>query len=67
MSEWKRVAMTVGPGNKEFVAKTFEHLKTDADLAGIREEKALAMLPEAERGRVAALIQKTSKASAGTP
>ena len=41
--------MTVGPGNKEEVAKTLTHWKTDADLAGIRDENELAKLPEDER------------------
>ena len=74
LSAWRRVDMTVGPGNKELVAKTLEHWKTDADLAGVREEKALAALPEAERAEwqslwddVAALIQKTRKGPSGTP
>jgi hypothetical protein len=31
------------------VAKTFQHWQRDPDLAGLREEAALAKLPEAER------------------
>ena len=41
--------MTVGPGNKEMVAKTMNHWKGDADLAGIRDDAELAKLPEDER------------------
>jgi eukaryotic-like serine/threonine-protein kinase len=49
LSAWKRVVMTVGPGNKELVAKTLAHWKGDADLAGVRDASALDKLPEAER------------------
>jgi len=49
LSAWKRVVMTVGPGNKETVAKTLKHWKSDSDLAGIRDEAELAKLPEEER------------------
>ena len=45
LSAWRRVALTVGPGNKETVAKTLQHWKVDADLAGIRDLKGLAKLP----------------------
>ena len=41
--------MTVGPGNKELVAKTLAHWKADADLAGIRDEAELAKLSKEER------------------
>jgi tetratricopeptide (TPR) repeat protein/tRNA A-37 threonylcarbamoyl transferase component Bud32 len=37
------------PARKQLVAKTLAHWKGDADLAGIRDEAALAKLPEAER------------------
>ena len=41
--------MTIGPGNRELVAKTLAHWKGDGDLAGVREASALDKLPEAER------------------
>jgi hypothetical protein len=41
--------MTVGPGNKELVAKKLDHWKKDTDLGGLREASALDRLPEAER------------------
>jgi hypothetical protein len=50
LKAWKRVSMIIEPGNKETVAKTLQHWKTDADLAGIRDEKEIAKLPEDERG-----------------
>jgi hypothetical protein len=49
LSAWERVAMTVGPGNKEAVTKVLAHWKGDADLADIRDDAALAKLPEQER------------------
>ena len=49
LSAWKKVAMTIAPGNKELVAKTLAHWKEDADLAGVREPLALNKLPEVER------------------
>jgi serine/threonine protein kinase/tetratricopeptide (TPR) repeat protein len=49
LSTWKRVSMTVEPGNKEAVVKALTHWKGDADLAGIRDDAALAKLPEQER------------------
>ncbi len=49
LSAWKRIALTIGPGNKEMVAKTLAHWKADGDLASIRDEAELAKLPEEER------------------
>ena len=49
LSDWNRVSLIVGPGNKELVARALVHWKKDADLAGIRDEQELAKLPEAER------------------
>ena len=68
LSAWSKIAQTVGPGNPETVAKTLTHWKEDADLAGVRDEKELAKLPEAERAEwralwaeVDALLAKVSK------
>ena len=68
LSAWKKVAMTVGPGNKELVDKTLAHWKEDADLAGVRELTELAKIPEAERtdwqalwAEVDSLLQKVGK------
>ena len=67
LSAWKRVAMTVVPGNKELVAKTLAHWKADGDLAGVRDASGLAKLPESQRkdwqalwADVDALIAKVS-------
>ncbi len=49
LSAWKRVAMTVAPGNKEAVAKTLKNWKANAELAGLRDAEAQAKLPEEER------------------
>ncbi len=45
LAAWKAIA----EGNKGSVAATLAHWKQDADLAGIRDEKELAKLPEVER------------------
>jgi hypothetical protein len=37
------------PARKQVVIRTLAHWKADSDLAGIRDEAALAKLPEAER------------------
>ena len=47
--------MTVEPGNKPLVAKTFRHWKTDTGLAGVRDADALAKHPETERAEWRAL------------
>ena len=46
---WNRVTMTAEPGSKELVARTLDHWKQDADLAGIRDTQELAKLPEGEQ------------------
>ena len=68
LSAWKKVAMTAEPGNKPLVAKTLQHWKADADLAGVRDTEGLAKLPEAERAEwrglwadVDALLQKVGR------
>ena len=48
LKAWKLVAMTVGPGNKELVAKTLAHWKQDADFVGIRDDKELGKLSDEE-------------------
>ena len=60
--------MTAEPGNEPLVAKTLQHWKTDADLAGVRDADALAKLPEPERAEwrtlwdeVDSLLKKVSK------
>lgn len=49
LSAWRRVAMSVEPGNKATVAKALRRWKTDNDLAGLRDAAHLAGLPEGER------------------
>ena len=49
LSAWKRVAMTIGPGNTEAVAKTLARWKADTDLAGVRDDSGLAKLSAEEQ------------------
>jgi tetratricopeptide (TPR) repeat protein len=49
LSAWKLLPMSTEPGNKELVDRTLAHWKQDTDLAGIRDGKELAKLPESER------------------
>jgi hypothetical protein len=51
LSAWKRVADTVEPATKGMVAKALADWREDADLAAIRDARAWAKLPEAERKR----------------
>ena len=49
LAAWAKV-MDAGPAElKAVLPQTLKHWKTDTDLAGIRDEKELAKLPEAER------------------
>jgi eukaryotic-like serine/threonine-protein kinase len=68
LSAWKRVSMTVGPGNKELVDKTLVHWRQDTDLASVRDEQELAKLSDVERDAwkslwvdVAALLKQVEK------
>ena len=68
LSAWEKVATAAEPASKPLVAKTLQHWKSDADLAGVRDADALAKLPEAERaawitlwGEVDALLAKVAK------
>ena len=49
LETWRRVATAAAPGDKGSVAKVLAHWKRDPDLAGIRDPKELAKLPEGER------------------
>ncbi len=59
------------PARKQAVGRTLAHWKEDADLAGIRDEGALAKLPEGEREGFRALWAEVdrllAKARAGAP
>ena len=46
---WTKQVETGPPEARRSVAKTLQHWKADTDLAGIRDEAALAKLPEDER------------------
>ncbi len=49
LAAWAKV-LDAGPDQmKAGVPKTLEHWKSDSDLSGIRDEKELAKLPDAER------------------
>ena len=49
LSVWTTNAKLGGPGDKEIVAKILDRWKKDAAFAGVRDEKELAKLPEADR------------------
>ena len=49
LSAWAKVLETGPAEMKAKVAPTLQHWKEDTDLAGIRDEKELAKLPEDER------------------
>ena len=49
LAAWTRLLESGPPQAREAVAKTLQHWKADTDLAGIRDEAALAKLPEDER------------------
>ncbi len=49
LAAWAKVLATGPAGLKANIAPTLKHWKADADLAGIRDEKELAKLPEPER------------------
>jgi hypothetical protein len=59
------------PARKQLVVKTLAHWKEDSDLAGIRDEAALAKLPDGEREGFRALWADVdrllAKARAGAP
>jgi tetratricopeptide (TPR) repeat protein len=55
LKAWTQVSSDVKPGNKELVAQALAHWKQDTDLAGVRDEPDLAILPEAERAEWQAL------------
>jgi hypothetical protein len=51
-AEWSTL-LESGPAQaRPFMVKTLEHWHPDPDLAGIRDEKDLARLPEGERSAV---------------
>ncbi len=77
--DWLKAELAVGakliesdpPQAKAFIAQTLEHWQVDTDLAGLRGDKALNALPEAERAAwrtlwasVQALLEK-ARAAAG--
>ena len=49
LAAWTRILDSGTPEMKAKIAPTLQHWQSDADLAGIRDEKALAKLPETER------------------
>ncbi len=49
LAAWAKVVEGGKAEDRAVVAKTLDHWKADADLAGIRDPEALAKLPEAER------------------
>jgi Flp pilus assembly protein TadD len=52
---WTRQVETGPPQARQFVAQTLQHWKADTDLAGIRDEAALAKLPADEQKACRAL------------
>ena len=49
LKAWDRVSTIAEPGAKEHVSTTLAHWKEDTDLAGIRDARELAKLPEGEQ------------------
>jgi serine/threonine-protein kinase len=46
---WTKQAASANPQARAFVQRTLTHWQADTDLAGLRDQAALAQLPEAER------------------
>jgi serine/threonine protein kinase/Flp pilus assembly protein TadD len=55
LSYWTKQAVTGKPETTVLIVETLQHWKEDSDLAGIRDETALAALPEDERKAFRAL------------
>jgi hypothetical protein len=55
LAHWTKDAESKKPEAKALASKTTQHWKTDPDLAGIRDDAALAKLPEAEQQACRAL------------
>ncbi len=55
LAAWSRVRESGDPRTGAAVAPTLRHWQQDADLAGVRDEAALAALPEEERAEWQAL------------
>ncbi|MDB5350208.1 MAG: serine/threonine protein kinase [Planctomycetota bacterium] len=55
LSACKTAAQTAGAVNREMVVETLGHWKIDPDFTGVRDEKELVSLPEAERNEWRAL------------
>ena len=55
LAAWRRILDSGTPDMKAKVAPALQHWKADTDLAGIRDEKALAKLPETDRNDSRAL------------
>ena len=49
MFAWAKLVESGPPQAKSFIAQTLKHWRDDPDLAGLREEKQLAKVPEEER------------------
>jgi tetratricopeptide (TPR) repeat protein len=58
---WQRQATSKDPKELQAVVKMLSHWQTDPDLASVRDDKALAPLPEAERQDWQALWADVSK------
>jgi hypothetical protein len=48
LAAWSKALETGPPEARPSIATTLQHWKADTDLAGIRDEPALAKLPDAE-------------------
>jgi serine/threonine-protein kinase len=55
LAAWSKILASGPPQARQFVAQTLQHWKADPDLAGIRDQAALAKLPAAERNACRAL------------
>jgi hypothetical protein len=49
LAAWSKITESGNPNTKTSVARTLQHWKNDADLAGLRDSAALAKLPQDEQ------------------
>ena len=49
LATWARLLASANAQQRQVIARTLKHWQQDTDLAGVRDEAALAKLPGAER------------------
>jgi serine/threonine-protein kinase len=70
LAAWSKILASGPPRARQLIAQTLQHWKADTDLAGIRDQAALAKLPAAEQNASRALWSEVdallAKARGGT-